>query len=84
MWEAFLPWLKGIIAVFGFAFAQTIVEVAGNPDALGADWKTTLTKGIVAGASAVALYFADSPLAKKSLRKAQTPKEENNDKISDQ
>lgn len=62
--KSFLPWLKGLVAAFIGASAQTITLIVVDPVAfnLGNQWKKTLTAALVAGALATTSYLAKSPI----------------------
>ena len=62
--SALLPWLKGLIAAFIAAGANSITVVVVDPVAFnfGSQIKKTLTVALVSGILAAAAYLAKSPV----------------------
>jgi len=62
--SAFLPWLKGLLAAFIGAGANSITVVVVDPVAFnfGSQIKKTMTVALVSGVVAAAGYLAKSPV----------------------
>jgi len=62
--SAFLPWLKGLLAAFIGAGANSITVVVVDPVAFnfGSQIKKTATVALVSGVVAAAGYLAKSPV----------------------
>lgn len=62
--QAFIPWLKGLLAAFIGAAANGVTASAIAPESfnLGAQWKNTLMFAGASGVFAAAGYLKKSPL----------------------